>query len=87
MLFYTGIRRQNNNRKTMTNIENNQNIIIEGVYLPYNINDLGTKYISKIIFCKICFSQEYIKKYLSNKIIKVLLNIEDMILDIQLKNI
>jgi len=54
----------------MTNIENKQNIIIEGVYLPYNINDLKTEYISKIIFCKICFSKKYIKKHLNGKIIK-----------------
>jgi len=54
----------------MTNIENNQNIIIEGVYLPYNLDDFETEYVSKIIFCKICFSEEYIKKYLDSKIIK-----------------
>jgi len=54
----------------MTNIENNQNIIIEGVYLPYNLDDLETEYVSKIIFCKICFSEEYINKYMDNKIIK-----------------
>jgi putative acetyltransferase len=54
----------------MTNIENNQNIIIEGVYLPYSINDMETEYTSKIIFCKICFSQIYIRKHLSDKIIK-----------------
>jgi 2-phosphoglycerate kinase len=54
----------------MTNIENNQKIIIEGAYLPYNLYDLETEYVSKIIFCKICFSKEYIKKYLDKKIIK-----------------
>ena len=31
----------------MTNIENNQNIIIEGVYLPYTLNDLDKEYITK----------------------------------------
>ena len=54
----------------MTNIENNQNIIIEGVYLPDNLDDLEIKYVSKIIFFKICFSEEYIKKYFNSKIIK-----------------
>jgi 2-phosphoglycerate kinase len=54
----------------MTNIENNQNIIIEGIYLPYNLDDLDTEYVSKIILCKICYSEEYIKKYLDKKIIK-----------------
>jgi putative acetyltransferase len=54
----------------MTNIENNQHIIIEGLNLPYSINDLETEYISKIIFCKICFSKEYIINNLHNKIIK-----------------
>ncbi|MDR2717563.1 MAG: adenylate kinase [Treponema sp.] len=54
----------------MTNIENNQHIIIEGVYLPYSINDLETEYISKIIFCKICFSEKYIGRYLHNIIIE-----------------
>jgi len=54
----------------MTNIENNQNIIIEGVNLPFSINDLGTEYTSKIIFFKICFSEKYIKEHLNDKIIK-----------------
>jgi len=54
----------------MTNIENNQNIIIEGVNLPYSLIDLENKYTSKIIFFRLCFSEEYIKSYLKNKIIK-----------------
>jgi putative acetyltransferase len=54
----------------MTNIENDQNIIIEGVNLPYSINDLEKEYSSKIIFCKICFSEEYIKNNLQKNIIK-----------------
>ena len=54
----------------MTNIENNQNIIIEGIHLPNTINDLSNEYYSKIIFCKICFSKEYINKYFKNNIIK-----------------
>jgi hypothetical protein len=54
----------------MTNIENNQHIIIEGVYLPCNINEFEQKYYSKIIYCKISFSKEYIIKYLQTKIIR-----------------
>ncbi|MDR1308104.1 MAG: adenylate kinase [Treponema sp.] len=54
----------------MTNIENNQNIIIEGVYLPYDMNEFEQKYYSKIIYCKIGFSEEYIEKYLQTKIIR-----------------
>jgi putative acetyltransferase len=54
----------------MTNIENNQNIIIEGVNLPFFFFFMETDYGSKIIFCKICFSEEYIKNYLKTKIIK-----------------
>ena len=54
----------------MTNIENNQSIIIEGVNLPYSIKDLETEYSSKIIFCKICFSDKYIENNLKTKIIK-----------------
>ena len=54
----------------MTNIENNQNMIIEGVNLPYSLKDLDEDYLSKIIFCKICFSKDYIKKYFRKNIIK-----------------
>ena len=54
----------------MTNIENNQNIIIEGIYLPYNINEFEQKYYSKIIYCKIGFSEKYIRKYLQTKIVR-----------------
>ena len=53
-----------------TNIENNQSIIIEGVNLPYSINDLGKEYEQKTIFFKICFSQEYIKNNMKKKIIR-----------------
>jgi putative acetyltransferase len=54
----------------MTNIENNQNIIIEGCYLPYSIHEFEHKYYSKIIFFKFGFSSEYIHKHLQNKILK-----------------
>ena len=67
----------------MTNIENNQNIIIEGVNLPYSINDLETEYNSKIIFCKICFSEDYIINYLQEKIIKYENTIENRLYDFE----
>ena len=54
----------------MTNIENNQNIIIEGINLPNTISDLSNEYYSKIIFCKIYFSKNYINKYFKKNIIK-----------------
>jgi putative acetyltransferase len=34
----------------MTNIENNQNIIIEGCYFPESIDDLSREYLCKTIF-------------------------------------
>ena len=61
----------------MTNIENNQNIIIEGVNLPYSLKDLDKEYLSKIIFCKICFSKDYIMKHFRENIIKYENIIED----------
>jgi putative acetyltransferase len=45
----------------MTNIENNQNIIIEGCYFPENINNMDYKYLQKIIFFYMGFSEKYIK--------------------------
>jgi len=53
----------------MTNIENNQNIIIEGCYFPESINDLNKEYLYKTIFVYIIFSEQYIRKNLSDKII------------------
>jgi len=53
----------------MTNIENDQNIIIEGCYFPENITELDKKYLSKIIFLYIIFSEQYIRKNLMEKII------------------
>jgi putative acetyltransferase len=54
----------------MTNIENNQNIIIEGCYFPEKINELSKEYLNKIIFLYIIFSEEYIKKNIMGKIYK-----------------
>jgi len=53
----------------MTNIENAQNIIIEGCYFPENINELDKEYLSKTIFLYIIFSEQYIRKNLMEKII------------------
>jgi putative acetyltransferase len=52
----------------MTNIENDQNIIIEGCHLPYSINEFDKKYMSKIIFLYIIFSEKYIRENISKKI-------------------
>ncbi len=54
----------------MTNIENNQNIIIEGCYFPDNINDLGKEYLPNVIFLHIVFSEQYIRENITKKIIK-----------------
>jgi putative acetyltransferase len=53
----------------MTNIENKQNIIIEGCYFPETIEEMGRVYLSKIIMLYIVFSEEYIRKNLFTKII------------------
>ena len=52
----------------MTNIENSQNIIIEGCYFPDSLNSFDKKYLDKIIFLYIIFSENYINKNLSKKI-------------------
>jgi putative acetyltransferase len=52
----------------MTNIENDQNIIIEGCYFPESIDDLGKEYLSKIIILYIIFSEKYIRKNISDNI-------------------
>jgi putative acetyltransferase len=52
----------------MTNIENNQNIIIEGCYFPESIGEIGKEYLSKIIMLYIIFSEEYIKENMYTKI-------------------
>ena len=54
----------------MTNIENDQNIIIEGCYFPESIGDLGQEYLSKITFFYLIFSEEYIRNYFLEKIIE-----------------
>ena len=51
-----------------TNIENNQNLIIEGCYLPVSIEDMEDEYRSKIIMLSLAFSENYIRKNLSSLI-------------------
>ena len=52
----------------MTIIENDQNIIIEGCYLPDGINEFSEKYMSKIIYFDIVFSENYIIENIFKKI-------------------
>ena len=54
----------------MTNIENGQNIIIEGCYFPNSINELPKEYLNKIIFFSMLFTEKYCRKYFMDKIIK-----------------
>jgi putative acetyltransferase len=53
----------------MTNIENDQNIIIEGCYLPESINDLEIEYLCKIKYLYILFSEEYVRNNFMEKVI------------------
>ena len=54
----------------MTVIENNQNIILEGNYIPYSLKKMRKKYTSKIINFKMGFSEEYIKQNFQKEIIR-----------------
>jgi putative acetyltransferase len=55
----------------MTNIENKQNLIIEGGYLlPQRINELDDIYIKEIISFYLGFSKSYIDKYFESKILQ-----------------
>lgn len=54
----------------MTNIENNQHIIMEGSYiLPHYLKDLDSEYTEKIIPVFLCFSTNYIQKNFTSKIV------------------
>ena len=54
----------------MTNIENEQNIIIEGAYLlPDKINALDESYHKHIISFYLCFSEVYIQHYFETKVL------------------
>jgi 2-phosphoglycerate kinase len=60
-----------------TNIENNQNIIIEGCYLPpEHIRDFESKYLEKIIALYIGFSENYLEKHFVSGIIEHISEIE-----------
>ncbi len=55
----------------MTNIENGQNIIIEGCYLPpEHIRDFGPEYLKHIIALYIGFSNNYLVKHFTSGIIE-----------------
>lgn len=61
-----------------TNIENNQNLIIEGCYiLPHYIKEFEKSYAKKIIPVFLVFSAEYIKENFESKILKHRNVIED----------
>jgi putative acetyltransferase len=54
-----------------TNIENKQNIIIEGCYLlPDRVLELEPEYLKEVVSFYMGFSEEYINKYLELKIIR-----------------
>lgn len=54
----------------MTNIENSQNLIIEGSYLlPQRVNELNKEYLQNIISFYLGFSKSYIEKYFESKIL------------------
>jgi len=55
----------------MTNVENEQHIIIEGCYiLPHYLKDLDIDYSEKVIPVFMCFSAKYIQKNFESKIKK-----------------
>lgn len=54
----------------MTNIENKQNLIIEGCYiLPQKIKELEVEYRKEIISFYLGFSTSYIEKYFQSKVL------------------
>ncbi|MDR2166435.1 MAG: 2-phosphoglycerate kinase [Clostridiales bacterium] len=55
----------------MTNIENNQNIIIEGCYiLPQKVLELEDGYLNRVIPLFLGFSQDYVEKFFQTKILR-----------------
>lgn len=47
-----------------TAIENKQNLIVEGCYIPFDWQqDFTDNYLSRIRYICLCFSEEYIEKY------------------------
>ena len=58
-----------------TNIENNQNIIIEGVYIPFNFkDDFSEEYLKNIKYVCLIMTEKYIKNNIDN-----ILKYEDVI--------
>lgn len=58
-----------------TNIENNQNIIIEGVYIPFNFkDDFSEEYLKNIKYVCLIMTEKYIKNNIEN-----ILKYEDVI--------
>lgn len=54
----------------MTNIENDQNIIIEGCYLPLDrLNDFDNKYLKHIVSLYIVLSEQYILNHFTDEIL------------------
>ncbi|MFC4558279.1 2-phosphoglycerate kinase [Virgibacillus kekensis] len=54
----------------MTNIENNQNLIIEGCYiLPHHVNDIKPEYANEITSVFLGFSSNYIRENFESNII------------------
>ena len=50
-----------------TAIENNQNLIVEGCYIPFDwADDFDKEYLDKIKYYCLVFSENYIKKYFDN---------------------
>ena len=50
-----------------TAIENNQNLIVEGCYIPFDwADDFDKEYLDKIKYYCLVFSENYIKKYFNN---------------------
>lgn len=50
-----------------TNIENNQNIIIEGVYIPFNFkDDFSEEYLKSIKYICLIMTEKYIKNNIEN---------------------
>lgn len=58
-----------------TNIENNQNIIIEGAYIPFNFkDDFSEEYLKSIKYVCLIMTEKYIKNNIEN-----ILKYEDVI--------
>jgi len=55
----------------MTNIENKQNLIIEGAYLfPDKVSELPSEYLANIVSFYLGFSEEYIKENFNSQILE-----------------